>query len=142
MNVHHMSKKYDWETPCDLFEQLNHEFAFTLDPCATQENKKCDRYYTLEDNGLIQSWAGEIVFMNPPYGRLIGKWIQKAFEESQQGAVVVCLIPSRTDTIWWHNYCMHGEVRFIKGRLNFSGHKHNAPFPSAIVIFGGNFGIR
>ena len=127
------SKTPEWSTPQDFFDKLDAEFHFTLDPCSTLENRKCARYFTKEVDGLSQKWDGS-VFMNPPYGREIGKWMKKAYEASQEGATVVCLIPSRTDTKWWHNYAMKGEIRFIKGRLKFSGHKGAAPFPNAIVI--------
>ena len=134
--VHFSSKTSEWETPQALFEALDAEFHFTLDPCATPENAKCGRYFTKEIGGLAQSWAGETVFMNPPYGREIGKWVRKAFEEWRRGATVVCLLPSRTDTAWWHDYCMKAtEIRFIRGRVKFVGGKYAAPFPSAVVIF-------
>jgi len=121
----------------DFFNKLNTEFNFTLDPCATAENAKCSKFYTLEDDGLAQDWLNEIVFMNPPYGRQIKHWIKKAFDESLKGAIVVCLVPARTDTQYWHDYCMKAdEVRFIKGRLKFSD-KDAAPFPSAVVVFKG-----
>ena len=129
------SKTNHWSTPNELFNTLNKEFQFTLDPCATKENAKCKKYYTKKENGLIQDWSNEIVFMNPPYGREIKHWIQKAYEESLKGAIVVCLVPARTDTIYWHNYCLKGKVRFIKGRLKFGNSKNSAPFPSAIVVF-------
>ena len=133
-NIHFSSKSNEWSTPQDYFNILNKEFEFTLDPCATEENAKCKKYYTKKENGLIQDWSNEIVFMNPPYGREIRRWIKKAYEEGLKGATVVCLVPSRTDTTYWHEYCMKGEVRFIKGRLKFSG-KDAAPFPSALVVF-------
>ena len=129
------SKTNHWSTPNELFNTLNKEFEFTLDPCATKENAKCKKYYTKKENGLIQDWSNEIVFMNPPYGREIKHWIQKAYEESLKGAIVVCLVPARTDTIYWHNYCLKGKVRFIKGRLKLGNSKNSAPFPSAIVVF-------
>ncbi len=129
------SKTDQWSTPNELFNTLNKEFQFTLDPCATKENAKCKKYYTKKENGLIQDWSNEIVFMNPPYGRVIKHWIKKAYEESLKGAIVVCLVPARTDTIYWHNYCLKGKVRFIKGRLKFGNSKNSAPFPSAIVVF-------
>lgn len=133
-NVHFMSNKTDWGTPKEIFDPLNAEFNFTLDPCATEENAKCVRFYTVEDDGLSQSWANETVFMNPPYGREISAWVKKAYEEVE--ATVVCLLPARTDTIWWHNYCMCAdEIRFIRGRIKFVGGKSSAPFPSAVVIF-------
>jgi len=128
------SRTGEWSTPKDTYDILDAEFGFTLDPCATPENAKCERYFTKADDGLAQEWRG-VVFMNPPYGRQIGRWIRKAYESALAGATVVCLIPSRTDTRWWHDYCMKGEIRFIKGRLKFGGSKQGAPFPSAIVIF-------
>ena len=136
MNVHFMSNRHDWGTPDEIFDPLNNEFGFTLDPCATPENAKCEKFYTLDDDGLSHSWAGEVVFMNPPYGREIKKWIKKAYEESRH-SVVVCLIPSRTDTAWWHDYCMKAdEIRFLRGRVRFVGGSSSAPFPSAIVVLG------
>ena len=133
--VHFMSTTSEWETPQDVFDALNGEFGFTLDPCATADNAKCVRFYTIEDDGLSRDWSGEVVFMNPPYGREIGKWAKKAYEESRQ-ATIVCLVPSRTDTRYWHDYFMKAdEIRFIRGRLKFGGSKNSAPFPSAIVVF-------
>lgn len=133
------SNRYDWSTPTALFRVLDHEFSFTLDPCATADNAKCERYFTEGDDGLAQSWSG-VVFMNPPYGSTLSQWVRKAWEESQRGTVVVALIPARTDTAYWHDYVMRSsEVRFIRGRLHFGGdHErtaHNAPFPSAVVVF-------
>ena len=129
------SKSCEWTTPQSLFDTLNEQFHFTLDPCATPENAKCRRYFTKADDGLKQKWTGR-VFMNPPYGREIGKWVKKAYEASKTDAdLVVCLLPSRTDTRWWHEYCMKGEITFIKGRLKFGEAKNSAPFPSAIVLF-------
>lgn len=123
-----------WATPQDFFNKLNEEFHFEIDVCALSENAKCDKYYTPHIDGLKQEWTG-ICWMNPPYGRAIGNWVKKAYESSQNGATVVCLLPSRTDTKWWHEYCMKGEIRFVKGRLKFGGAKDSAPFPSAVVIF-------
>lgn len=126
----------EWATPQDFFDKLNQEFHFTLDPCATHESAKCARYFTEEDNGLAQDWTGEVVFMNPPYGRVLGQWAKKAFEESVKGATVVCLLPARTDTRWFHDYIYHrAEIRFVKGRLKFGDSKNSAPFPSMVVIF-------
>ena len=132
------SKTDEWATPTDLFADLDAEFGFTLDPCCTEANATCKRYFTRQDNGLAKSWQGETVFMNPPYGRQITKWVRKAYHEARGGATVVCLLPARTDTAWWHDYCMKGEIRFLRGRLKFSGAKWNAPFPSAIVVFDPN----
>ena len=136
MSVHFSSKEIEWETPQKTFDELNNIYHFTLDPCATKDNAKCKYYFDKEMDGLNQSWKGETVFMNPPYGRDIVKWMHKGYTEAQQDKTrVVCLVPSRTDTSWWHDYAMKGIVTFIKGRLKFGGHKYNAPFPSAIVIF-------
>lgn len=129
------SKSNEWSTPQDFFDELNKEFGFTLDVSATAENAKCQKFFTEKENGLVQDWSNEICWMNPPYGRSIGKWIEKAFTESQKGATVVCLIPARTETRYFHEYCFKGEVRFIRGRLKFGGAKFNAPFPNAVVIF-------
>lgn len=139
-NVHYMFKSNEWETPQNLYDKLNEEFHFTLDPCATDNNAKCKRYFTITDDGLMQDWSNDIVFMNPPYGRNKGKWIEKAYKESLKGAIVVCLIAARTDTKYWHNYIFgKAKIRFLPGRLYFKradGSGDRAPFPSAIVIFG------
>ena len=134
-NVHFSSKTDLWATPQDLYDKLERSFHFTLDPCATQDNAKCPMFYTKEEDGLAQSWYRHRVFMNPPYGREIGKWVAKAFNESRKGAVVVCLLPARTDTRWWQDYCTKGETIFLRGRLKFGESKNSAPFPSAIVVF-------
>ena len=126
-----------WATPLDFFNKLNEEFKFETDVCAIESNAKCKKFFTPEMNGLKQEWTG-VCWMNPPYGRGIGEWIKKAYESSLNGATVVCLIPSRTDTKWWHDYCMKGEVRLVKGRLKFGDSKNSAPFPSAVVIFSKN----
>ena len=133
--VHFNSDSNEWETPKYLYDQLDKEFNFTLDPCCTEQSAKCEKYYTKEDDGLKQDWSKDIVFMNPPYGREIPKWIKKAYNESLKGAIVVCLIPARTDTRYWWNYIFpYAEIRFIKGRLKFIQENY-APFPSAVVIF-------
>jgi len=136
------SHRNDWETPQTLFDELDAEFHFTLDPCSTHENAKVTKHYTRDENGLEQSWAGEIVFMNPPYGREVGVWVRKAWLEHNrkewalEPAVVVGLLPARTDTGWWHDYIQGmTEVRFLRGRVRFSASNQNAPFPSAIVIW-------
>lgn len=134
MAVHYSSQTPEWATPQWLFDRLNAEFAFTLDVCATAENAKCPKFFTKEDDGLKQEWSGRC-WMNPPYGREIGKWVQKAFQSASDGATVVCLIPARTDTRWFHKYCKHGEVRLLAGRLKFNDGADSAPFPSALVIF-------
>lgn len=133
--LHFSSESNEWATPQDFFNTLHNEFNFTLDVAATKENAKCKRFFTKTDDGLQQDWRQEICWCNPPYGREIGKWIEKAFQEAQKGATVVCLIPARTDTKYFHEFCFKGEVRFLRGRLKFSGHSNSAPFPSAIVVF-------
>lgn len=125
----------EWPTPRRLFDALHAEFCFTLDPCATEANAKCGRYFTRAEDGLKQDWSRDAVFMNPPYGRIIGHWVKKAYESARQGALVVSLLPARTDTRWWHDYVMRGEIRLLRGRLTFEGGKYPAPFPSAIVVF-------
>lgn len=131
------SKSDEWSTPQWLFDELNAEFHFTLDACATEENHKCDKYYTKKQDGLKQNWGG-VVFCNPPYSK-IGKWVEKAYYEGcKDNTVVVLLIPSRTDTKYFHNYILHrSEIRFIKGRITFGESVNHAPFPSMIVIFRG-----
>jgi len=128
----------EYPTPDWLFKKLDEEFHFDLDPAATPENAKCPNYYTKEQDGLRQPWYGN-VFLNPPYGKEIKKWMKKAYEEVKvykRANVVVALIPSRTDTSWWHDYVMKAdEIRFIRGRLRFGNAKNSAPFPSAIVIW-------
>lgn len=130
------SASCEWETPKYFFEWYDAIYHFDIDVCATQENAKCARYYTREQDGLAQPWTGRC-WMNPPYGRGIGKWVQKAYESVLNGGaeLVVCLLPARTDTAWWHDYCMKGEVTFIRGRLRFGNAKNPAPFPSAVVVF-------
>ncbi len=135
LSVHFQSRTCEWATPQWLFEGLNREFGFTLDPCATSQNAKCARFFTAAQDGLAQDWGEEVVFMNPPYGRVIGKWMRKAYESGRAGATVVCLVPARTDTEWWHRYAMSGEIRFLKGRVKFGGAANGAPFPSAVVVF-------
>ncbi len=118
----------EWATPKALYEQLAEEFGpFDLDPCPFG--------YSDWVSGLALEWVGR-VFVNPPYGRKIGQWIQKAYESSLTGALVVCLIPARTDTAWWHDYVMKAnEIRFLRGRLHFNDGNGRAPFPSAVVVF-------
>ena len=124
-----------WETPQNIFNKLDNEFNFTLDVCALAETAKCKKYYTPETDGLKQGWNGTC-WMNPPYGRQIGEWLKKAYEESLKGNTIVCLIPSRTDTKYWHDYCMKAsEIRFVKGRLKFGNATNSAPFPSAVIVF-------
>ena len=133
------SNSNEWYTPQDFYEKLNKEFSFNLDPCSTHDNAKCDKHFTVEEDGLKQDWGGHVVFMNPPYGREISKWVEKAYNESlKPNTTVVCLIPARTDTAYYHDYIFGKakDVRFIRGRLKFGGCKNAAPFPSAVVVFG------
>lgn len=125
-----------WATPQGFFDEYNHIYQFDLDVCATPENAKCSRYFTKEQDGLKQDWKGAC-WMNPPYGREIGNWVKKAYESSLGGALVVCLLPARTDTAWFHDYCAKGNIKFIRGRLKFGGAKNSAPFPSMVVVFDG-----
>ena len=123
-----------------MFLALKKEFDFQVDVCATSENAKCEVYFDKSVDGLKREWSPFRCWMNPPYGRNIGAWMKKAFEESQRGALVVCLIPSRTDTKWWHKWAMKAaEIRFVSGRINFSNSKQSAPFPSCIVIYYSEF---
>lgn len=132
------SSKTDlWSTPQDFFDRLNAVFRFETDVCALPGNAKCPRYFTPETDGLAQDWIGTC-WMNPPYGREIGKWVQKAYTSSRKnGATVVCLLPARVDTRWWHDYCAKAaEIHFVKGRLKFGDAANSAPFPCAVVVFG------
>lgn len=126
----------EWSTPQDFFEKINSEFHFTLDVCATPHNAKCKEFYTKEQDGLSLPWNGT-VWCNPPYGRETGSWVRRAYLSNKAGgSTVVMLLPARTDTRWFHEYIYHhAEIRFIKGRLKFSGAKWNAPFPCMIVVF-------
>lgn len=132
------SASVEWSTPQEVFDKLDDEFHFTLDAAATQENAKCERYYTKDQDGLKNPWGG-VVWCNPPYGRKIGLWVRKAYESTHEnGSTVVMLLPARTDTKWFHGYILHrAEIRFIAGRLKFGGAKNSAPFPSMVVIFRG-----
>ena len=134
MNVHFSSATDLHATPQDFFDRLDAEFGFDLAVCASPENAKCTIYFTKEDDGLSRDWTG-VVWMNPPYGREIGRWLKKANESAKDnGATVVCLVPARTDTNWWHEYVIQHEVRFVRGRLKFGDAKNSAPFPSAVVV--------
>ena len=127
-----------WATPQDFFDQQNALYGpFDVDVCADATNAKCQRFFDKSADGLRQTWSGKC-WMNPPYGREIGRWMKKAYESSFAGAIVVCLVPARTDTKWWHDYAMKGQVTFVRGRLKFGGASNSAPFPSAVVVFGLN----
>lgn len=138
MNRVHFSSATDlWETPQAFFDALDQEFHFETDVCALPENAKCSRYFTPEQDGLKQEWTG-VCWCNPPYGRQIGKWVEKA---AKSKATVVMLVPARTDTAWFHDWVLPlAEVRFVRGRLRFSGNRHNAPFPCMVVVFRGASG--
>ena len=140
------AKTVEWGTPQETFDMLNEEFNFTLDPCASHLNHKCTKYYTIEEDGLSMSWAGECVFMNPPYGNDAAKWIAKAYFESQYAEIIVALLPARTDTRWFHDYVYHkSEIRFIKGRLKFvgpDGTTGTATFPSMIIVWRNGRPVR
>lgn len=127
----------EWATPQDLYDRLNEKYHFNLDPCATKENAKCVKFYTLEDDGLKQNWGGYRVFCNPPYGREIQKWVKKcSLEARKPNTLVVALLPARTDTKWFHDYIYNkADIEFIKGRLKFGKSINSAPFPSMIVKF-------
>lgn len=130
------SKSVEWETPQAFFDELNKEFHFTLDPCCTDENAKCTKHYTIEQDGLKQDWTGETVYCNPPYGRTMGLWVRKCYEHFCRGGTAVMLIPARTDTKVFHEYIYgKAEIRFVRGRLRFGNSKMDAPFPSMIVIY-------
>lgn len=130
----------EWETPQDFFEALDREFHFTLDACATPENTKCQKFFSKREDGLRQDWLGEVVWLNPPYDRSIGKWMAKAYETAQQGGLVVALISGKsTDTVMWHDYVMKSdEIRFVRSRLQFGLNgifRNRACLSSIVVVF-------
>lgn len=134
-SVHFLSADQTWATPQDLFDKLHAEFHFTLDVCALPDSAKCEYYYTPAEDAFKHPWPG-VCWMNPPYGREIGRWMERAFRAPEWwGSTVVCLVPARVDTRWWWDFASQGEVRFLKGRLKFGGHVNSAPFPSALAIF-------
>jgi site-specific DNA-methyltransferase (adenine-specific) len=138
IHIHFSSKSNEWATPQDFFDQLNKEFKFTLDPCATKLNAKCKNFFTIKEDGLRMAWGGYNVFCNPPYGRGLKFWVKKAHEESlkPKAKKIVLLIPARTDTSYFHDYIYgKAEIRFIRGRLKFGDSKNSAPFPSMVVVF-------
>ena len=137
------SNKQNWETPKELFDKLNSEFNFELDAAASDENHKCENYFTEEQNALEQDWSKyNSIFINPPYdSKLQTDFLKKAYETNKKhGTTIVLLIPSRTDTARWHEYIFDkADVRFLRGRIKFEvdgvPHKDPAPFPSAIIIY-------
>ena len=133
------SRKQEWTTPQDMWDQLNSEFHFSIDLAADGENTKCTSYYSKESDALRQEWNG-VGWLNPPYGdgiSKLSKWVQKAFDETRKpGCTVVMLIPARTNTRWWHQYCMQAaEIRFINGRPKFGNAAHGLPQPLALIVF-------
>lgn len=126
--------KVDYATPLDIFDPLNKEFGFTLDVAASIDNAKCKKFFSKENNGLAQKWEG-VCWMNPPFGKEMKQWVKKAFEEWKTGVTVVCLLPARTNTAWWHDWVMKGEVRFIRGEVKFEGFDRGLWMPMAIVVF-------
>lgn len=136
------SEKMDWRTPPDFFYDLDCEFNFGLDAAASPDNAKCIQYFTPEDDGLSRRWNGYgAVFCNPPYGREIGEWVKKAYDESLRCKdPIVLLIPARTDTSYFHDYIYgKAQIRFVRGRLKFGDGRGvpagAAPFPSMVVIY-------
>jgi phage N-6-adenine-methyltransferase len=131
------SRSEEWATPPDLFKLLDDEFNFTLDPCATPTNAKCRRFFTKQQNGLLQDWGRNVIFCNPPYGKNMCKWAQKCHDAALIGATVVLLAHARTDTRWFHDWVYEraAEIRFVRGRLKFGDGKQSAPFPSLVAIF-------
>lgn len=152
------SKTGEHPTPQWLFDELNAIFHFNVDVCATAENAKCPVYYDAVIDGLKQDWGGKTAYMNPPFSvarlsmdgtpimnkygkpkrkRVIDKWVKKAFEEAKKpNTIVVCLLPSRTDTEMFRKHMIYGYLIFLNGRLKFEGSKQGAPFPSLITVFG------
>ncbi|MFN0218849.1 MAG: DNA N-6-adenine-methyltransferase [Hyphomicrobium sp.] len=130
------SRSEEWPTPQTFFDRLHDEFNFTLDPCATSENAKCPRFFTKDQDGLAQDWGPERVFCNPPYGKQISKWAQKAWLSSKRGALVVLLVHARTDTKWFHDFVYgKAELRFVRGRLKFGDGIQSAPFPTLVAVY-------
>lgn len=134
--VHYSSQRMDWATPRGIFADLHAEFGFTIDVCALAASACLPRFWTPSDDALLRSWEGERAFMNPPYGREIRRWVEKARTEAGH-ALVVGLLPCRTDTAWWHDNVMPArEIRFLRGRLSFEGaNGKDAPFPSCVVVW-------
>jgi site-specific DNA-methyltransferase (adenine-specific) len=137
-NSNGVSEKDLWETDPELYKVLNNVYRFTLDPCCVKETAKCNKFYTPIENGLIQDWTNEVVFMNPPYSRgNIDKWIEKAYNESLKRAVIVALIPVSASAKWWHKYVIGKcDLVYIQGRVKFVGAESTAPFSSVLAIYG------
>lgn len=135
------ASKDDWETPKELFDRMDRQFHFEMDVAAKEENTKCRRFYTREMNGLSLPWS-KVNWCNPPYGKEIIEWCRKADEEAQNGKFTAMLIPARTDTRWFHEYCKKYRIEFLRGRVKFVGAKCGAPFPSMVVFFGKEFEVE
>lgn len=133
------SAKDEWATPQDFYDGLAKKYDFNLDPCADAGNAKCAKFYTQQDDGLSQDWGGHTVFVNPPYSK-VKDWVNKALKESRKpDTTIVMLVAARTDTKFFHEYCTKAnQIFFIKGRLKFGGSQNSAPFPSMVVVFGGD----
>lgn len=133
-DVHYSSEYSSWMTPQKLFDELDAEFHFNLDPCASHNNACCDKYFTIEDDGLVQRWWGYRVYCNPPYGDGIGAWVRKCAKGGAE--IAVALLPARTDTAWFHDFIYNkAEIRFLRGRIKFVGADDSAPFPSMVVVW-------
>jgi phage N-6-adenine-methyltransferase len=134
--AHFMQDKTTHETPDDFFALYNERFHFTIDLAASPVNTKCPRYYTVTDDAFTQDWSHEIAWLNPPYShKTMHLWLRKAWESSQAGATIVCLLPARTNNAWWHTWAIRGDLEFVQGKLRFKGMQHDAPFPSVVVIY-------
>lgn len=131
------SATVEWPTPQDIYEPLFAEFGFTLDVAANSSNAKCKQFFDKETNGLAQKWSG-VCWCNPPYGKDLKNWVKKAAIETWHGVTTVMLIPVRSNTVWWHQYCLpFGEIRFVKGRPKFGNAKEGLPWPLAVIVFRG-----
>lgn len=139
LNYFHSHGRIEYNTPQWLFDALNVEFGFTLDAAASKDNTKCNKYFSIENDGLSQDWEDEVVWLNPPYGKgITAKWLKKAYLESKRGATVVVIVPVRADSKWWHDYAMKGEIRLFRNRINFDNNHdatHYAPFATAVIVF-------
>lgn len=139
INARPITQKDKWETPEHIFKKLNEEFGFTLDPCCEPNTAKCQKYYTIEDDGLTKDWKGEVVFCNPPYSNgNIDAWMVKCLRESmQENTIVVALVAASTSSRWWHEYVLgRAELRFVERRVRFVGAPYTATFSSVILVFG------
>jgi phage N-6-adenine-methyltransferase len=138
-SIHFRAGPCEWSTPPAFFDRLDARYHFDLDVCATAANAKCPRFFDRGQDGLKQPWPCRAAWCNPPYGKDVGRWLEKAWGEAQAGraGVVVCLVFARTDTQWWHTWAPRAEVEFVRGRLRFGEARSGAPHPSALLIFRG-----